>query len=79
MFWESLEKLLYENQIVIDRLKGSRYPLDYGYLDNTIGGDGDGVDLWRGLSPGDGAVVTVDTVKRDVEIKLLVNCSEAKI
>ncbi len=55
------------------------YPLDYGYLDGTAGGDGDGVDVWRGSleeAALDAVVCTVDLKKRDVEIKLLLGCTE---
>jgi len=54
------------------------YPLDYGYLAGTSAGDGDGIDVWRGSlaeSQLDAIVCTVDLVKRDVEIKLLLGCT----
>jgi inorganic pyrophosphatase len=54
------------------------YPLDYGYLKGTSGGDGNEVDVWLGSAPGgklDAVICTVDMLKRDVEIKLLVGCT----
>ncbi|MFC1820947.1 hypothetical protein ACFLZG_07695 [Thermodesulfobacteriota bacterium] len=55
-FWERLNILLEESELIIDRPKGSThpkysaiiFPLDYGYLKNTSGGDGNEIDVWRG-------------------------------
>ena len=65
------------------------YPLDYGYLENTTSSDGDGIDVWLGslntvMNMGGektltGILCTFDTLKRDVEIKLLIECSEKDI
>ncbi|MCL2058207.1 MAG: inorganic pyrophosphatase [Oscillospiraceae bacterium] len=73
--------------MVIDRPKGSRhpkypsivYPVDYGYLENTSSMDGGGIDIWQGTAGGcgvDAIICTVDSLKRDSEIKILINCSE---
>lgn len=89
-FWTRLDSLLEAHKIVIDRPKGCRhprfpelvYPLDYGYLEETSGGDGDGIDAWRGSMPPIKRVAiacTVDLSKRDAEIKLLVGCTEEEI
>jgi inorganic pyrophosphatase len=85
-FWERADALVAASAIVFDRPKGSRhprypevvYPLDYGYLAGTGAIDGDGVDLWRGSLPETrvtGVIVTVDTLKRDAEVKLLIGCT----
>lgn len=86
-FWQALDKLIAESEIVIDRPRNSRhpkygnmvYPLDYGYLKNTSSMDGQGIDVWRG-SAGDGklraVMVTADLWKRDSEIKLLIGVTE---
>lgn len=58
-----------------------RYPIDYGYLEGTDGGDGDGVDIFVGSTTGLGVVaaaVTVDSQRRDAEVKVLVDCSSAE-
>ena len=55
-FWELLDKLVENSEIVIDRPKGSahpRYPefvykVDYGYLKDTNSMDKDGIDVWVG-------------------------------
>jgi inorganic pyrophosphatase len=85
-FWYHADKLVASSQIVIDRPKGSQhpvhaeivYPLDYGYLDATTGGDGKGVDVWVGSLKKrqvTGAIITVDLQKRDSEVKLLIDCT----
>jgi 2-polyprenyl-3-methyl-5-hydroxy-6-metoxy-1,4-benzoquinol methylase len=84
-FWRHLDALVQSAQLVIDRPKGSahpryeaaQYPIDYGYLDGTTGGDGREIDVWRGsLAEGrlDGVVCTVDLLKRDLEVKVLLGC-----
>lgn len=86
-FWGYLERLVESSEIIIDQPKGSQhsdypdsiYPLDYGYLAGTTSADGSGIDVWVGS--GDrkqtaGILVTVDLVKRDSEIKVLLGCDE---
>jgi len=89
-FWQALDRLAAESELVIDRPKGSAhprypdciYPLDYGYLRGTSSADGSGIDVWRGTVPGTqivGVMVCVDFVKRDSEIKILMGCTEEEI
>jgi len=55
-FWQTMTELAATNPILLDRPKGTVhprytdliYPLDYGYLENTSAGDGDGIDVWIG-------------------------------
>ncbi len=89
-FWHSLDKLVAESSIVIDRPCGTVhprlpdfiYPYDYGYLEGTTSNDGDGIDIWIGSSNKapekhvTAIIITVDLVKRDSEIKLLLNCTD---
>jgi inorganic pyrophosphatase len=85
-FWAALDRLTAQSGIVIDRPKGSRhpkypdflYPVDYGYLANTHAMDGGGIDVWKGTAGDtiDAVICTVDLLKRDSEIKILVGCSE---
>ena len=88
-FWNALDQLLAKSRIVIDRPKGSAhpryphmiYPLDYDYLADTSAMDGDGIDVWLGSDPArtlDALICTVDLIKRDSEIKLLIGCTEAE-
>ena len=85
-FWHKLDQLVTEHELVIDRPKDSRhprypemvYPLDYGYLAGTQAADGDGIDVWVGSLPEQkvtAVVCTVDMLKRDTEIKLLLGCT----
>ena len=89
-FWEALDQLVARAKIVIDRPKGSRhprypeivYPIDYGYLDGTTAVDGGGVDIWRGSLAAQnivGALCTVDLLKRDAEVKILLGCTPDEI
>ena len=85
-FWIALDKLVSGSKIIIDRPKGSRhpkypdytYPLDYGYVENTTAMDGGGIDVWKGTGGEyiDAVVCTVDLLKRDSEIKILIGCTE---
>jgi inorganic pyrophosphatase len=86
-FWTDLDILLQSAELVIDRPQGSShpryplliYPLDYGYLKGTSGGDGNELDVWRGTCTEaklDAIVCTVDRLKKDVEIKLLLGCTD---
>jgi inorganic pyrophosphatase len=89
-FWEALEQLVASATIVIDRPKDSAhprypavlYPLDYGYLQGTRSGDGDGIDCWLGSLPEravTGVVYTADTYKRDIEAKILLGCTREEM
>ena len=86
-FWAALDQLIASSRLVIDRPKGTAhprypdmiYPIDYGYLADTTAMDGGGIDVWAGSDPArglDAVMVTVDLVKRDAEIKLLIGCTE---
>lgn len=85
-FWELLEKLVNNSEIVIDRPKGSAHPkypnfiyqVDYGYLKNTSSMDGEGIDVWVGSGEKkiDSIMCIVDLVKKDSEIKILIGCTD---
>jgi inorganic pyrophosphatase len=90
LFWTRLDELIESSEVVIDRPKGTRhprypdlvFPLDYGYLKGTIGGDGDGIDIWRGTAEHHRLIAiaaTVDMKKRDAEIKLIIGCTDEEI
>lgn len=86
-FWHKLDALVGRSAVVVDRPQGSAhpgysslvYPLDYGYLEGTRSADGGGIDVWCG-SLGQrvvtGILCTVDLGKGDVEIKILLDCTE---
>lgn len=55
------------------------YKVDYGYLKNTISMDSAGIDIWFGTDSEkqiDTIMCTVDLMKRDPEIKILMGCTE---
>jgi inorganic pyrophosphatase len=89
-FWHYIDQLVADSAIIVDRPQGSShphwpeliYPLNYGYLENTTSGDGQGIDVWIGSHSGtsvNGIVCTVDLWKRDIEIKLLIGCTDNDI
>jgi inorganic pyrophosphatase len=57
------------------------YPLDYGHVPGTTGGDGDEVDVFAGDAATGlvGVLLTHDALKNNDEIKLLWNLTEADI
>lgn len=87
--WADWDALIRANGITLDRPHGSPhpripdiiYPLDYGYVNGTLGADGDEVDAFVG-SARNGLVallVTSDFRKGDREVKLLYNCTPEEI
>lgn len=85
-FWKALDELVNNSEIVIDRPKGSAHPeypnsiyqVDYGYLKETSSMDGKGIDVWVGSREKkiDSIMCTVDLVKKDSEIKILIGCTD---
>lgn len=86
-FWNALDELVANSEIVIDRPKGSAHPrfpnfiykVDYGFLNNTTAMDGGGIDVWVGTDTekkADAIMCIVDLMKRDSEIKILIGCTE---
>lgn len=86
-FWEALDRLVSQSELVIDRPKGTahpRYPdmiykVDYGFLKNTSSMDGGEIDVWFGTDRNkrvDAIMCIIDLVKRDSEIKILIGCTE---
>ena len=89
-FFTKLDHMCATAHLRIDRPKASRhprvpqaiYPVDYGYLEGTTGGDGEGVDVFKGSADSTGVVgvvVTADLEKRDVEVKILLDCTDEEI
>lgn len=89
-FWQMLDKLVAECEIIVDRPKGSHhpkykeyvYPLDYGFLSGTSAADGGGIDVWIGTSPirlPTAIISTIDSLKKDAEIKILYACTKDEI
>jgi inorganic pyrophosphatase len=88
-FWTKVDTLVAACPLVIDRPRSSphpghrfAYPLDYGYLEGTRSGDGEGIDVWVGSAPERGVVAvicTVDLGQRDAELKILLGCTSREI
>ncbi|WP_103028077.1 inorganic diphosphatase [Salinibacter altiplanensis] len=57
------------------------YPLDYGYVNGTRGGDGDALDVFvgQGTTGLVGALLTTDHRQRDREAKLLYDCTPTEV
>ena len=85
-----IQQLVESSQFIIDRPKGSThprfpdkdYPVDYGYLLGTTSNDSSEVDIWVGSENKHlvvGVLCTVDLLKRDTELKILVDCTDYEI
>lgn len=89
-YWETLEKIVEANKIIIDRPKGTVhpkyrsmvYPVDYGYIENTNSMDNNAIDIWLGSQSTkkiNGILCIIDPVKNDSEIKILYGCTIKEI
>lgn len=90
-FWNTLDQLVTESKIHIDRPAGSThprfddyiYPFDYGELVGTTSADGGGIDVWVGSDGTEGGVtgviVIADGMKKDSEIKILIGCTSEDV
>ncbi len=87
--WALADELASSHEIRIDRPAGAChpkirefvYPVDYGFLVGTAGGDGEGIDVWVGAEGHrvSGVVWTLDLPARNTEAKLLLGCTEHEI
>ncbi|MCH2132210.1 MAG: hypothetical protein MK116_00520 [Phycisphaerales bacterium] len=87
--WTRWEAMLHERGAVIDRPARTAhpdhpsiiYPIDYGHLPGTRGGDDHEVDVWSGTGAAGlvGVIITRDHVKQDREVDLLWNCTPAEV
>ena len=86
-FWNNLNQLIKDNEIIIDRPKGSNHPkyknivyeIDYGYIKNTKAMDGNEIDVFKGSLNNKNVntiICTIDLLKKDIEIKVLICCTE---
>lgn len=87
--WAVWEARILQNGITIDRpyqtahprFPSIIYPIDYGYVNETLGTDGEEVDVFVGSGSNGlvGLLITNDYRKGDREIKLLYNCTPEEI
>ncbi len=85
-FWQKLDTLFLSSQLIISKEKGAChpqyqnliYPVKYGRLVGTNGGNSE-VSVFRGSLLSDkvgAAVIAVDILKKELDIKLLSGCTE---
>ena len=83
-FWQKLDTLYLSGDIVIDKPKGSThpkysnlvYPVNYGYLKAD---DMEVIKVYKGsrsVMQVDAITVCVDILAKDIDIKLLIGCTE---
>jgi inorganic pyrophosphatase len=86
IFWEYLNKMVQDNEIIIDRPKGTKHPkydnmvyeFDYGYIKNTKTTDDGGIDVFKGSLHNKNVntiILTIDLYKKDIEIEVLIGCT----
>lgn len=88
LFWQKLDTIYLASEIIIDKPKGFVhplyanliYPVDYGYLNDTLAID-NGISVYKGTANNglQSLLISADILKRDVEVKLLVDCSENEV
>ena len=87
--WQAWARCIEANGLTIERPRATAhpeypsvvYPLDYGYVNGTRGGDGDALDVFvgQGTTGLVGAILTTDHRQRDREAKLLYDCTPTEI
>lgn len=87
--WDALDALINRHGFTVERPKFSAhphfpevvYPIDYGYINDVPGEDGELLDAFFGTA--DTGLVAVartrDHRKGDTELKLLLNCTPAEV
>ena len=87
--WEAWERTVEARGVTIDRPYRSAhpaypsivYPIDYGYVNGTMAGDGHEVDVFVGSADNGlvGTMVTTDHRRGDREFKLLYRCTPEEV
>ena len=87
--WDAWERLIEAHGVTIDRPHRSAhprfpeivYPIDYGYVNGTLGTDGDELDVFAGSAATGlvGMILTKDHRQGDREAKLLYNCTPEEV
>lgn len=86
-FWQKLDTLMLSGKLVIERPKDSAhpnypemiYPVDYGYLKDTLSSDQEPIDAFKGslrTNQVNQIAVAADILKKDLEVKLLIGCTD---
>jgi len=89
LHWKAWARRIKNNGITIERPRATAhpdypsvvYPLDYGFVDGTLGTDGDALDAFVGTDTTGlvGAILTTDHRQHDREAKLLYDCTPAEV
>ncbi len=85
-FWQKIDTLYFSSKMIITREKGSKhpfypnliYPVDYGHLEDTYPEE-TGIEAFKGslkTNHVDEMVICADILKKDLEVKLIVGCTE---
>lgn len=85
-FWQKLDTLYFSSSIVVTQPAGSAhpqygnliYPVNYGYLTDTLSQDGTGISIYKGSLSANQVntiLVAADILKKDIEVKVMVGCS----
>ena len=87
--WNAWQRYIEQNGITIERPRTTThpdypsvvYPLDYGFVNDTLGTDGQPLDVFvgRGTTGLVGAILTTDHRQQDREAKLLYDCSPTEV
>jgi len=87
--WEKWQVCICNNGITVERPRTTAhpdypsvvYPLDYGFVNDTLGTDGDPVDVFvgRGTTGLVGGILTTDVRQQDREMKLLYDCTPPEV
>lgn len=89
-FWQKLDSIYFASSIVITQPLGSThstftnlvYPVDYGYLNDTLSQDLMGISIYKGKGSAysvEAILVAADILKKDIEVKLLVGCGQEEV
>ncbi|MFB6278735.1 MAG: inorganic diphosphatase [Salinibacter sp.] len=87
--WKKWDVCICNNGITVERPRTTAhpdypsvvYPLDYGFVNDTLGTDGDPVDVFvgRGTTGLVGGILTADVRQQDREMKLLYDCTPPEV
>jgi inorganic pyrophosphatase len=87
--WATWDALIEQNGLTIDRPARQPhpeystiiYPIDYGYVNDTVSSDGEPVDAFVGSAANGlvGLIATTDHRQHDREVKLLVDCAPTEV
>lgn len=89
-FWQKLDTILLSSSLKIDRPKGTThskytnlvYPVDYGYLIDTMVSDQQPIDVFVGsiqTNTISSIALSADILRKDCEVKLLLGCTEEEV